>query len=123
MTLTEIYFLLEDIKSNTVDLVTPVNGSTHKSTKTELYEKNTDRIVGYITVDIRGVPTPDNSRARSCQTNIILDDIKINLPHGSTGIDLNLNQPSQFFASDFNGRNTSINVIYAELRCYISLIQ
>ena len=126
MTLTEVYFLIEETKSNSVDLVEPVDGSTHKSTKALLRDVITDAIVGYITVDIRGSETPDNSRARSCQTNIILEHLQINLLHGSTGIFSNLkkiNEPSQIVALDFNGRNTSINIVQTEDKYFFSLIQ
>lgn len=126
MTLTEVYFLIEEIKSNAVDLVEPVDGSTHKSTKADLHDKFTDDVVGYITVDIRGVETPDESRARSCQTNIVLEHLQINLLHGSTGIFSNtkrVNEPSQIVALDFNGRNTCINIIQTEDKYFFSLMQ
>ena len=126
MTITEVYFLMEEIKSNSVDLVEPIDGSTHKSTKAILHDKCTHSIVGYITVDIRGAETPDNSRARSCQTNIILENLQINLLHGSTGIFSGckkLNEPSQLTGLDFKGRNTSVNITYIDNKCFFTLIQ
>jgi len=126
MTLTEVYFLIEETKLNAVDLVEPVDGSTHKSTKALLHDVITDAVVGYIIVDIRGAETPDNSRARSCQTNIVLEQLQINLLHGSTGIFSGckkLNEPSQIVALDFNGRNTSISIIQTEDKYFFSLIQ
>ena len=126
MTLTEVYLLIEETKSNAVDLVEPVNGSTHKSTKALLRDRITDAVVGFITIDIRGVETANNSRARSCQTNIILERLKINLLHGSDGIFSNLkrlNEPSQIVALDFDGRNTSINIVQTEDKYFFSIIQ
>ena len=126
MTITEVYFLMEEIKLNAVDLVEPVDGSTHKSTKAILHDKCTHSIVGYITVDIRGTETPDNSRARSCQTNIVLDQLQINLVHGSTGIFSyckRVNEPSQLTGLDFKGRNTSVNITYIDNKCFFTLIQ
>lgn len=124
MVLIEVYFNIEDTVKNAVDLITPVNGSTHKSTKAELYDLHTHQYVGYLVTDIRGSTTPDDSRVRSCQTNIIIGDFQINIPHGSKGLfNNNLKEPHQFTYLDFNGVNTSVNILNVEGKGYISIIQ
>ena len=120
----EVYFLFEDVIKSTVDLVQPNEGSTHKSSKAQLYEKVSNKILGYITIDTRGASTPDNSRVRSCQTNIILDNLKINIIHGSEGLfGINLTQPTQIVGTDFNGIQTVINYSSTDVRGFLTLNQ
>jgi len=125
MVLIEVYFNIEDTVKNAVDLITPVNGSTHKSTKAELYDLHTNEYIGYLVTDIRGSETPDGSRVRSCQTNIMICTFfQINIPHGSKGLfNDDLKQPNQFTFLDFNGVNTSVNILNVEGKGYISIIQ
>jgi hypothetical protein len=124
MVLIEVYFNVKDTIKNAVDLITPIEGFTHKSTKAELYDLHNNLFVGCLFTDIRGSSTPDDSRVRSCQTNIIIGDFKINIPHGSKGLfNSNLEEPHQFTYLDFNGVNTSVNLLNVEGRGYISIIQ
>jgi hypothetical protein len=41
MVLREVYFLIEDTINNSVDLISPTNGFTHKGTKATLYDLHT----------------------------------------------------------------------------------
>lgn len=124
MVLIEVYFNIEETVKNAVDLVSPIEDFTHKSTKALLYDLHTNNPVGIIVTDIRGSSIPDNSRVRSCQSNIVIGNFRINIPHGSKGLfNNNLEQPNQFTALDFNGVNTSVNLLNVDNKGYISIIQ
>ena len=126
MVLREVYFVIEDTINNSVDLINPTNGFTHKGTKATLYDLHTHENVGYIVTDIRGSSTEDHSRVRSSQSTIVIgENFKINLPHGSKGLfnNYNFEQPELFTALDFKGQNTSINVLLDDVKGYLSIIQ
>jgi hypothetical protein len=124
MVLIEVFFNIEDTVKNAVDLVSPIEGFTHKSTKAILYDLHSNNEIGVIVTDIRGSSIPNDSRVRSCQSNLIIGDFRINIPHGSKGLfNNNLEQPNQFTFLDFNGVNTSVNLLIVENKGYISIIQ
>lgn len=126
MVLREVYFLISDTINNSVDLISPINGFTHKGTKATLYDLHTHENVGYIVTDIRGSSTEDNSRVRSSQSTIVIgENLKVNLPHGSKGFfnNHNFEQPTLFTGTDFNGQNTSINILLDQVKGYLSIIQ